>query len=84
MNGWQYVIHQKALEAVDQLSVPQRRQIRTALAKLVADPLSPPDAQIRPSNDRCYSVKKVGSLYLVYWVDEFAREVRVVRVDVPP
>ena len=76
MNEWQFVVHQKALETIDGLPRAERRDIRNALRSLVADPWQQPTALIRPSNDR-------ARLYLIYWIDEFAREVRLVCVDVP-
>jgi mRNA-degrading endonuclease RelE of RelBE toxin-antitoxin system len=58
-----------------------RREIRKALRSLTDDPWQKPDAQVRPPNDRIYLVKRVGALSLVYWLDAFAREVCVVRID---
>ena len=83
MNGWQFVVHQEALEAIDALSSSERREIRKALRALVNDTYQMPDAQIRPPNDRIYLVKRVQSYYVVYWLDSFVREVRIVRLDSP-
>jgi len=51
------------------------------LLHLVSDPWQRPDAQIRPPNDRIYLVKYVSSVRVIYWLDAFAREVYVVRVE---
>ena len=83
MNGWQFVVHQKTLETIDNLRPVERRESRTALRQLVQDPWRLPDGQIRPPNDRIYLVKNVGALRVIYWLDAFAREVYVVRVDRP-
>ena len=83
MNGWQFVIHQEALEKIDSLSPRQRREIRATLLRLVDDPWQRPDAEIRPPNDRIYLMKNVRELRVLYWLDAFAREVYVVRVDQP-
>ncbi len=83
MNGWQFVIHQEALEKIDSLPPRQRREVRAILLRLVDDPWQRPDAEIRPPNDRIYLVKNVRELRVVYWLDAFAREVYVVRVDQP-
>jgi hypothetical protein len=50
---------------------------------LVDDPWQRPDAEIRPPNDRIYLVKNVRELRVLYWLDAFAREIYVVRVDQP-
>ena len=83
MNGWQFVIHQEALEKIDSLSPRQRREIRATLLRFVDDPWQRPDAEIQPQNDRIYLVKNVRELRVLYWLDAFAREVYVVRVDQP-
>jgi len=81
MKRWQFVLHQRALEEIDHLRPVERREIRAQLLRLVADPWARPDGQIRPPNDRPYSVKYVRSLRIIYWLDAFAREVLIVRVE---
>ncbi len=83
MNGWQFVVHQEALQTIDNLRPAERRAIRAALLQLVENPWQLPDAQIRPPNDRIYLVKNVRSLRVIYWLDAFARQVYIVRVDPP-
>lgn len=79
MNRWQFVLHQRALEEIDGLRPAERHEVRALLLRLVGDPWRRPDAQIRPPNDRAYFVKNVGSVRV--WLDAFAREVYVVRVE---
>lgn len=81
MNRWQFVLHQQALEEMDGLRPAERRDIRAMLLRLVDDPWQRPDAQIRPPNDRVYLVKNLRSVRVTYWLDGFAREVCVVRVE---
>ena len=81
MNGWQFVLHQRALEEIDKLRPSERRAVRMTLLRLVEDPWQTPDAQIRPANDRIYLVKNVGAVRIIYWLDAFVREVFVVRVE---
>ena len=83
MNGWQFVVHQQALDTIDNLRPAERRAIRAALLQLVENPWQLPDGQIRPPNDRIYLVKNVRSLRVVYWLDPFVREIYIVRVDPP-
>jgi mRNA-degrading endonuclease RelE of RelBE toxin-antitoxin system len=81
MSRWQFVLHQQALEEIDHLRRAQRRDVRAMLLRLVSDPWQRPDAQIRPPNDRVFLVKNVGSVRVIYWLDAFAREICVVRVE---
>ena len=81
MKRWQFVLHQQALEEIDKLRLAERREVRATLVKLTQDPWQKPDAQIRPPNDRIYLVKDLRFARIVYWLDAFAREVCVVRVD---
>lgn len=83
MRLWHFVLHQEALEEIDKLRPAERRAIRAALAELTDDPWRKPDGQIRPPNDRIYLVKNVGKARITYWLDAFAREVYVVRVERP-
>lgn len=83
MNRWQFVLHQQALEEIDQLRSAKRRDVRAILLRLVDDPWQKPDGQIRPPNDRVYLMKHVGSVRVIYWLDAFAREIYVVRIERP-
>lgn len=81
MNRGQFVLHQRALEEIDHLRPAERRDVRAFLLRLADDPWQKPDSQIRPPNDRAYFVKDVRSARVIYWLDAFAREVFVVRVE---
>jgi mRNA-degrading endonuclease RelE of RelBE toxin-antitoxin system len=81
MNRWQFVLHQQALEEIDRLRPAERREVRTVLRQLTGDPWQKPDAQIRPPNDRVYLVKDLRFARIIYWLDAFAREVFIVRVE---
>jgi hypothetical protein len=81
MKRWQFVLHQRALEEIDGLRPAERRDVRAFLLRLVDDPWQQPDAQIRPPNDRPYLVKNLRAVRVIYWLDAFAREVGVIRVE---
>ncbi len=81
MSRWQFVLHQQALEEIGQLRPNERREVRSALLRLVKDPWQKPAAQIRPPNDRVYLVKNLRFGRITYWLDAFAREVYIVRVE---
>jgi mRNA-degrading endonuclease RelE of RelBE toxin-antitoxin system len=81
MNRWQFVVHQQALEEIDRLRPAERREVRTVFQRLTDDPWQKPDAQIRPPNDRVYLVKYLRFARIIYWLDAFARDVCIVRVE---
>ena len=81
MNRWRFVVHQQALEEIDRLRPAERREVRTGFQRLTDDPWQKPDAQIRPVNDRVYLVKYLRFARIIYWLDAFAREVYIVRVE---
>lgn len=81
MSRWQFVLHQRALEEIDNLRLAERREVRAALLQLTSDPWQRPDAQIRPPNDRIYLVRNLRFARVIYWLDAFAREVYVVKVE---
>lgn len=81
MSRWQFVLHQQALEEIDNLRPAEHREVRSVLLRLTEDPWQKPDAQIRPANDRVYLVKYLRFARIVYWLDAFARDVCIVRVE---
>lgn len=81
MSRWQFVLHQRALEEIDNLKPAERRAVRVALLQLGGNPWQIPDGQIRPPHDRIYLVKNVGAVRVVYWLDSFVREICVTRVE---
>lgn len=81
MNRWQFVVHQQALDEIDKLRPAERREVRMVLQRLTEDPWQKPDGQIRPPTDRVYLVRNLRSARIIYWLDAFAREVYIVRVE---
>ena len=81
MNRWQFVLHQQALEEIDKLRPAERREVRSVLQRLTDDPWQKRDAQIRPPNDRVYLVRNLRFARIIYWLDAFARDVCIVRVE---
>ncbi len=81
MSGWQFVLHQRALEEIDQLKPVERRAVRTALMRLVEDNWQTQEEQIRPLNERVYLVKNVCRIRVIYWLDAFFLEVFVTRIE---
>lgn len=59
----------------------QRRQAEHVLDLLVADPLRQPDFREKIPSGRDLAVLVVGDVVVIYWVDQAARKMRVVRVE---
>jgi mRNA-degrading endonuclease RelE of RelBE toxin-antitoxin system len=82
MSGaWQFVIHEQAWEASERLYSREKQDLKAGLRKLLADPHQRPHAEIRSPTDRTYSVMHIGRFRVVYWLDEFAQELRLVKIE---
>ena len=79
--GWQYVIHQSALETIESLSTVERSQVRRCIEKLLTDPHQQPDAERRSLRERAIRVRYVGLFCVLYWLDSFVRELRIVGIE---
>lgn len=78
---WQLVLHEQAWDFSHTLTSAQRTQLKRALLVLASDPHQRPDALRRSPAARDISVKYVGRFRILYWLDAFVREVRVVEID---
>jgi hypothetical protein len=45
--GWQFIIHQSALEKLEGMRSGERRQVKRCIEELLADPNQRPDAERR-------------------------------------
>lgn len=85
MSGeWQFVVNQAAWEAMAAMRSIERRQFRRGLEMLLADPHQQADAEMRSSRDRTYSVKYIGRFRVLYWLDAYVKELRVVKIERVP
>lgn len=78
--GWQFVIHEQAWDASEKLRGREKHELRAGLEALLADPFQRPDAE-RRTPERTYSVKYIGRFCVLYWLDSFVRELRVVQIE---
>lgn len=78
---WRYVLHQQADDFIANQRAMERQRLRAALVALTKHPFQRSDAEIRPPNDRIYSVRNVGRIRIIYWLDILVREVCIVRVE---
>lgn len=82
MSGeWQYVIHQSALETMEGMGSVERRRVRRCIEQLLADPNQRPDAERRSPQQRHLRVKYAGRHCVLYWLDSFVRELRIVEIE---
>ncbi len=79
-SGWQFVIHEQAWDASEKLRGREKLELRTALEALLTDPFQTPDAE-RRTPERTYSVKYFGRFCVLYWLDSFVRELRIVGIE---
>lgn len=78
---WQYVIHQSALESMEGMKPGERHRVRRCIEQLLADPNQRPDAERRSPHERTVQVKYVGRYCVLYWLDSYVRELRVVEIE---
>jgi hypothetical protein len=81
MKRWQFVLHQQALE-----EIVSRPNLRVRILPRIVRQSQKQGANITPLRrpqtiDRAYFVKNLQALRVIYWLDAFAREVCVVRVE---
>ena len=82
MSGdWQFVIHQSALETMEGMRNAERRRVRRCIEALLAAPNQRPDAERRSPQDRRLRVKYAGSHCILYRLDGFVRELRIVAIE---
>jgi mRNA-degrading endonuclease RelE of RelBE toxin-antitoxin system len=79
--AWQLVIHEQAWDFSERLRSYEKEQLRRGLRSLANDPGQKVDAIRRSPAGREYSVKYFGRIRVVYWLDSFVREVRIVEID---
>jgi hypothetical protein len=77
---WDLVFHQAALRFLENQRGNRRRALRMQLEKLADAPYAEPDAYCRGAHGRQHLVRYAGSFAIVYWLDVFVREVRVVEI----
>ena len=78
---WQFVIHQSALETMEGMRGVERRRVRRCIEELLADPNQRPDAERRSLRDRTLRVKYAGRHCVLYWLDGFVCELRIVEIE---
>lgn len=79
--GWQLVIHEQAWDVSETLRPAERNQLKRGLRSLANDPSQRPDAVRHSPAGRDYAVKYFGRFRVIYWLDSFVQEVRIVAIE---
>ncbi len=79
--AWELVLHQSAARAFFSCRGSDRRRLERAFDSLAADPTQRFDAEVRDSTGRVNRVLECGPWTIVYWLDDFVNEVRVVSLE---
>ncbi len=80
-SGWQLVVHEQAWDFSETLRSAEKTQLKRGLRSLVSAPNQTPDAFRHSPTGRDYSVKYFGRFRVVYWLDPFVQEVRIVEIE---
>lgn len=81
MEPWELVLHRDAARAFFNSRGRERQRLEKAFDSLVADPAQGFDAVIKDATGRENRVIQCGRWSVVYWLDEFVKEVRVVSLE---
>ncbi len=80
-SGWDYSANAAAVDFMVGCKPADRRRIITVLDRLVDNPAIKADAFFREESGRKISIVRLSGFRIAFWVDHFAKEVRVVDVD---
>lgn len=59
----------------------ERHRVRRCIEQLLADPNQRPDAERRSPHERTVRVKCAGRHCILYWLDGYVRELRIVEIE---
>ena len=79
--GWQYVASASGIEFLYRCKAGERRRLIAALRSLADNPSIKPDASSTDLTGRPISLVRFHGFEIAYWVDHFAKEVRVIEVS---
>ncbi len=79
--AWELVLHEKAMREFISSRGADRRKLERAFESLAKNPTQKPDKQFEDSGGRPLSVIPVGRLAVIYWLDVFVKEIRILSVE---
>jgi len=78
---WELVLHEKAVRAFISSRGTERRRLERVMDSRAQDPFRKPDGEFTDRDGRVNSVLRSGRWAVVYWIDAFVREVRIVSLE---
>lgn len=81
MAPYGYAFGDEAVHAFSRLSFRQRRALLRTCELLTRRPHEAGDYAERGATERIYQLKLVDDLLITWWVDDAAREIRVLRIE---
>jgi hypothetical protein len=78
---WDLVLHEKAVRMFISSRGAERRRLERALDALAADPYQKRDGEFKDRDGRTHFMVRCGGWALIYWLDEFVEEVRIVSLE---
>lgn len=79
--AWELVLHREAAHTFFNCRGNERRRIEQSFDSLTADPNQDFQSEVKDQTGRVNRVRKVGRWSIVYWLDPFVKEVRVVSLE---
>lgn len=79
--GWHAVFHEDAMMRLLQMRCGERERFLRCLDVLLADPFRRPDAYTKDADGRTHFISYADRFRIVYWLDGFGRELRVVNAE---
>jgi hypothetical protein len=79
--NWELVFHQQAADILRSSRGLSLRRLRMLLESIARHPLVEPDAICRGASGRPHSIRETPEFTIVYWVDFFVKEVRIVEIN---
>jgi hypothetical protein len=82
MNGrWELVLHEKAVRVFLSRRGSERRMLEKSLDALAENPYLKPDGEFKDGDGRLHSIVRSGNWTVVYWLDAFVKELRIVSLE---
>lgn len=79
--SYRYLVDQSADEFAETLSRRDRRVLRDFFRYLANHPSTTPDQQFVDATDRTTRVNRHDRFVVTYWIDDAAREVRILAIE---
>ena len=79
--AWELVLHREAARTFFNCRNSERRRLESVLDSLTTNPGQSFVAEVKDATGRSNRVVECGRWSIVYWLDDFVKEVRVVSIE---